>query len=183
MKESLVTNLDRGAFVRGASTITQQLVKNLYFGGDKTISRKLQEVFLAWQVAQQLSKDEVMALYLNTIEFGPGIYGIGDASWHWFGKRPIDLDLTEAIFLASIIPGPRRYYSFFEQGAVTPRWKGYLEALLKVMVDRKKITPDELLAAAPYEPLFRGHGGGYHDKPPVDFDAIPERAEDDIDPR
>ena len=121
MLESIATNLQRGSFVRGASTLTQQLVKNLYLGSNKTISRKLQEIFIAWQIAQQLSKEEVMALYLNTIEFGPGIYGIGDAAWHWFGKRPIDLTLTEAIMLASIIPGPRRYYSFFLQGAVTPR--------------------------------------------------------------
>lgn len=174
MKESIATNLERGGFVRGGSTLTQQLVKNLFLGGDKTIARKLQEIFIAWQMAQQLSKDEVMALYLNTIEFGPGIYGIGDAAWHWFGKRPIDLDLTEAIFLASIIPGPRRYYQFFVQGAVTPRWRSYLERLLEVMVERGKITPQELAAAAPYEPLFRGAGGGYRDEPPADFDLIPE---------
>jgi len=175
MLESIATNLERGAFVRGGSTLTQQLVKNLYLGGNKTVSRKLQEVFIAWQMAQQLSKEEVMALYLNTIEFGPGIYGIGDAAWHWFGKRPIDLTLTEAIMLASIIPGPRRYYSFFLQGAVTPRWQQYLEALLKIMVERGKITEQEFLAAAPYVPAFRGAGGGYHDsEPPADFDEIPE---------
>jgi len=179
MLESIATNLQRGSFVRGASTLTQQLVKNLYLGNSKTISRKLQEVFIAWQMAQQLSKEEVMALYLNTIEFGPGIYGIGDGAWHWFGKRPIDLTLTEAIMLASIIPGPRRYYSFFLQGAVTPRWQSYLEALLKIMLERGKITEQELLAAAPYVPAFRGAGGGYQDSPPPEgFDQIPE--DDDL---
>jgi membrane peptidoglycan carboxypeptidase len=126
-------------------------------------------------VAKVLSKDEVMALYLNTIEFGPGIYGIGDASWHWFGKRPIDLTLSESVFLASIIPGPRRYYTFFEQGHVTPRWASYVEMLMKVMVDRKKITPDELTASLPVDIRFRGAGGGYHDAAPADFDALPER--------
>ena len=175
MLESIATNLARGSFVRGASTLTQQLVKNLYLGGTKTISRKLQEVFIAWQMAQQMSKDEVMALYLNAIEFGPGIYGIGDAAWHWFGKRPLDLTLTEAIFLASIIPGPRKYYSFFTQGAVTPRWSQYLGALLRIMFERGKISEQELLGAAPYVPQFRGAGGGYTDEPPPDgFDELPE---------
>lgn len=174
MRESIATNLERGSFVRGASTLTQQLVKNLYLDGDKTISRKLQEIFIAWQMALQLGKDEVMALYLNTIEFGPGIYGIKDAAWHWFGKRPIELNLTESIFLASIIPGPRRYYSFFQQGVVTERWRGYLERLLKIMVERGKITEQELEAAAPYEPRFRGAGGSAFDTPPEDFDLVPE---------
>lgn len=181
MKESIATNLERGSFVRGASTITQQLVKNLFLGGDKTVSRKLQEVFIAWQVAQFLSKDEIMALYLNTIEFGPGLYGIGDASWHWFGKRPLDLNLPEAVFLASIVPGPRRYYTFYEQGGITPRWANYLEALMKVMVERKKLTPDELAMNLPVQIRFRGHGGGYTDEVPADFDLVPDR-EDLADP-
>jgi membrane peptidoglycan carboxypeptidase len=175
MRESIATNIERGAFARGASTITQQLVKNLYLGGEKTLSRKLQEIFIAWQMAQHLSKDEIMALYLNTIEFGPGLYGIGDAAWHWFGKRPIDLTLTESVFLASIIPGPRRYYTFFEQGGVTPRWRAYLESLLRLMVERKKITTEELAEALPAEPRFRSAGGGYADEVPADFDALPER--------
>lgn len=180
MKESIATNLERGTFARGASTITQQLVKNLFLGGGKTVSRKLQEVFISWQLAQFLSKDEIMALYLNTIEFGPGLYGVGDAAWHWFGKRPIDLTLAEAVFLASIVPGPRRYYTFFEQGGITPRWASYIEALLKVMVQRKKITAEELATSLPVQVHFRGHGGGYTDEVPADFDLVPDR--DDLDP-
>ncbi len=179
MKDSLATNLERGGFVRGASTITQQLVKNLFLGGRKTIARKLQEVFIAWQMSKRLSKDEVMALYLNAIEFGPGIYGIGDAAWHWFGKRPSDLTLPEAVFLASIVPGPRRYYSFFQQGGITPRWKAYLESLIKVMVERKKITSEEQ-SANPVDINFRGARGEAAEEIPEGFDEIPERDEQDI---
>jgi len=163
LKESLALNLERGSFVRGASTITQQLVKNLYLGGEKTLARKLQELFIAWELTKALSKGEIMALYLNAIEFGPGIYGIGDAAWYYFGKRPFDLDLTEAIFLTSIVPGPRRYHYFFEEGKVTDRWRGYLESLLDIMVARNKITAEEKVAAAPYMPRFRGA-----DRPPPD---------------
>jgi len=157
IKESIITNLERGSFVRGASTITQQLVKNLFLGPHKTVSRKLQELFIAWQMEQHLSKQEIMALYLNVIEFGPGIYGVGEAADRWFGKSPRDLTLLECIFLSSVIPNPRRYYeSFFQQGKVSPRWRKYLEALLNVMVERGKITQEEADAQAPFDPVFRG---------------------------
>ncbi|TNF28415.1 MAG: hypothetical protein EP329_17945, partial [Deltaproteobacteria bacterium] len=157
IKESIITDLERGAFVRGASTITQQLVKNLFLGSHKTLSRKLQEIFIAWQLEQNLDKAEIMALYLNVIEFGPGIYGVGDAAERWFGKAPRDLTLLECIFLSSIIPNPRRYYeSFFQQGRVSPRWQKYLASLLGIMVERGKITTEEAEAQAPYEPVFRG---------------------------
>jgi membrane peptidoglycan carboxypeptidase len=173
IEESIIANLERGAFVRGASTITQQLVKNLYLGGSKKLGRKLQEIFLAWRLTQFMSKDRIMELYLNTIEFGPGIYGVGDAAWHWFGKRAADLDLAECIFLASIIPAPRKYHSFFEAGAVTPRWSAYLQMLLNVMVKREKITPEERDAAAPFAPRFRGQGAGSGDA--AIFDTLPDR--------
>ncbi|MCC6623179.1 MAG: transglycosylase domain-containing protein [Deltaproteobacteria bacterium] len=188
LRESLALNLERGSFVRGASTITQQLVKNLYLGGDKTLARKLQELFIAWQMTKALSKGEIMALYLNTIEFGPGIYGIGDAAWYYFGKRPFDLDLTEAIFLTSIVPGPRRYHYFFEEGRVTARWRAYLESLLDIMVARNKITAEEKAAAAPFEPRFRG--AELRDAPPEDpldegrppdWDLPPDDHEDEPD--
>jgi len=180
IKESIITNLKRGGFVRGGSTITQQLVKNLYLGSSKHIGRKLQELFIAWRLTQFLPKDRVMELYLNTIEFGPGIYGIGDAAYHWFGKRAADLDLGECIFLASIIPSPRRYHSFFQAGAITPRWRSYLEMLLGVMVKRGKITAEDVAATAPVAPRFRGVQGGGGG---AVFDAPPDREKpDDEDP-
>jgi len=154
IKESIVTNLKEGGFVRGASTITQQVVKNLFLGGKKTLSRKLQELFIAWQLEQALSKDEIMALYLNIIEFGPGVYGVTEAADRWFGKRPGDLTLLECIFLSSIIPNPRSYYSFLEAGHVSVRWRNYLRVLLNIMVERGKITQEEADAQAPYDPVF-----------------------------
>jgi len=156
IRESIVTNLRRGGFARGASTITQQLVKNLFLGPEKTLARKLQEMFIAWRVEEALTKDEIMTLYLNVIEFGPGIYGVGEAAEHWFGKAARDLSPLEAMFLASIIPNPRRYYSFFEHGAVSARWRNYLRVLLDVMADRGRLSPEEAAAQAPYDPIFRG---------------------------
>ena len=186
--ESIVTDLKQGAFVRGASTITQQLVKNLYLGPHKTLSRKLQEVFIAWQLEANLSKPEIMALYLNVIEFGPGIYGVGEAADRWFGKAPADLTLLECIFLSSVIPNPRRYYdSFFQQGRVSPRWRGYLQSLLGVMAERGKITAEEADAQAPYEPVFRGAAllplgpGGVEIDPPLPDGPGPPPDDDDDD--
>lgn len=171
IRESIVTNLERGRFARGASTITQQLVKNLFLGGAKTLSRKLQEMFLAWRLEAELTKDEIMTLYLNVIEFGPGIYGVAEASERWFGKHPRDLTAVEAMFLSSIIPNPRRYYeSFFEAGRVSPRWRDYLKTLLGVMVDRGKMTREEADAEAPYDPIFRGSGRA---PAALDFDFDP----------
>ena len=156
IQESIITNLKEGAFVRGASTITQQVVKNLFLGGKKTVARKLQELFIAWQLEQNLSKDEIMALYLNIIEFGPGVYGIADAADRWFGKTAAELSLLECIFLSSIIPNPRGYYGFLEAGHVSVRWRNYLRVLLNIMVERGKITQEEADAQAPYDPMFKG---------------------------
>ena len=158
IRQSLVTNLKKGGFYRGASTITQQLVKNLFLSREKTISRKLQELFITWQVESALDKERIMELYLNIIEFGPGIYGIRHAAWHFFGKRPDELSALEAVFLASLIPSPGRYYFQFQRGEVTDGWRRHLRWILGVMVDRGKITPEEFAAAAPYSPVFRGRG-------------------------
>jgi len=156
IRQSLVANLKKGAFVRGASTITQQVVKNLFLSREKTISRKLQELFITWQIEKVLSKERILELYLNIIEWGPGIYGIRRAARHYFGKEPADLTALEAVFLASIIPSPRRYYRQFSRGQVTEGWRRHLRWIMKVMVERGKLTPDEYKAAWPYSPVFRG---------------------------
>ncbi|MGB0589240.1 MAG: transglycosylase domain-containing protein [Myxococcota bacterium] len=155
IKQSIITNLKKGAFVRGASTISQQLVKNLFLTREKTISRKLQELFITWQLESNLSKAQIMELYLNVIEFGPGIYGIRRAARHYFGKKPSGLSALESVFLASIIPNPKRYYYQYTRGEVTDRWRRHLRWIMRVMVDRRKLSEAEFLAAAPYSPLFR----------------------------
>jgi hypothetical protein len=171
MRESLVANLERGAFVRGGSTITQQLVKNLYLGGQKLIGRKLQELFIAWRMTEALSKQEIMELYLNTIEFAPGVYGIGSAAYHWFGKRPADLSLPEAVFLASIVPAPRRYHSFYAAGGISEKWRAYLGSLLAIMVRRGHVSAEDVAALGDWQLTFRSTArpaatGGVYDQLP-----------------
>lgn len=156
IRQSIVTNLKKGGFYRGASTISQQVVKNLFLSREKTIARKLQELFITWQMEAALEKDRIMELYLNIIEFGPGIYGIRHASHHYFGKRPGALSALEAVFLASLIPNPKKYYHQYSRGEVTDGWRRHLRWIMGVMVDRGKIGEEEFLAASPWSPVFRG---------------------------
>ena len=166
IRESIVTNLKKGGFFRGASTISQQLVKNLFLSREKTISRKLQELFITWQLETALDKERIMELYLNIIEFGPGIYGIRHAAWHYFGKKPSELSALESVFIASLIPSPGRYYFQFQRGEVTDGWRRHLRWIMGVMVDRGKITAEEFAASAPFSPIFRGRAA------PEDAEAL-----------
>lgn len=180
IRESIVTNLKKGGFYRGASTISQQLTKNLFLSREKTISRKLQELFITWQLESAMDKDRIMALYLNIIEWGPGIYGIRQASRYYFGKHPSDLTALDAAFLASLIPNPKRYHHQFSRGGVTDGWRTHLRWIMRAMVDRGRLSEDEFAAASPYTPVFRdrsvaappedgdyddGGGGGGDDEP------------------
>jgi hypothetical protein len=92
---ALRKNLQRGGFRLGASSITMQMTKNVLLTREKTLSRKLQELFLVWYIEQNLSKERILELYFNAIEFGPRIYGIGAATRHYFGKRPSELTPLE----------------------------------------------------------------------------------------
>ncbi|MEM9738700.1 MAG: PBP1A family penicillin-binding protein [Pseudomonadota bacterium] len=101
-------NWRSGRTVSGASTITQQLIKNLVLDPRQTIKRKVQEVELARELEQRLSKDEILELYLNRVYFGSGFYGLDAASTHYFGKSPADLSLAQAALLAALPQAPSR---------------------------------------------------------------------------
>ena len=107
LKESMEVNLERGEFVRGASTITQQLAKNLYLSPAKNPIRKLRELLIARRLEAELSKQRILELYLNVIEWGDGIYGAEAASRAYFGKAAADLGPQESALLAAAIINPR----------------------------------------------------------------------------
>ena len=98
---------DRG-YLRGASTITQQTVKNLYLWPGRSFARKALEAWLALVADSCLSKQRILDIYLNIAEFGPGIYGVGAASDYFFGVSPAQLDKTQAALLAAVLPNPRK---------------------------------------------------------------------------
>jgi hypothetical protein len=104
-------NRDADGWVRGGSTLTQQLAKNLYLEPDRTVERKLRELLLAVELDRALGKDRVMELYLNVVEFGPGIWGVGAATDRYFLKSPANLQPHEAAFMAALLPDPRTFYN------------------------------------------------------------------------
>jgi monofunctional biosynthetic peptidoglycan transglycosylase len=108
-RESIERNLKEGRAARGASTITQQLAKNLYLSPSKNPLRKIKEWVLTWYIERTLTKQRILELYLNVIEWGWGIYGIEAASQQYFGKSTALLSREESARLAAVIPNPRRY--------------------------------------------------------------------------
>ncbi len=118
IRGALTRNVSAGHFAFGASTITMQLVKNVFLAREKTLVRKLQEVALTWWLERSLDKRSILELYLNVVEFGPGIYGIGPAARFFFGREPGDLTVLEGIYLATLLPAPIPRYGMFERGAV-----------------------------------------------------------------
>jgi monofunctional glycosyltransferase len=108
VKESAEANRKAGRFLRGGSTITQQLAKNLYFGTSRTPQRKVRELIVARWLEQELTKRRILEIYLNVIEWGDGVYGAEAAARTWYGKSAATLEPAEAAGLAAMIPNPRR---------------------------------------------------------------------------
>lgn len=106
LKESLKRNWEEGEYVRGGSTITQQLAKNLYLSTEKSLTRKIKEYFIAKRLERSLSKNRIFHLYLNCIEFGRGIFGVEAAARHYFNKSVSQLTLEEIVRLTAVIPRP-----------------------------------------------------------------------------
>lgn len=146
-RSALVKNLKEGYFKYGASSITMQFVKNVLLYRQKTLARKLQELYLTWYVEQTLTKDRIMEIYVNVIEFGPGIYGIGPAARHYFGKHPRELNPIEAAFFSSILPSPKRRYMQYCEGKLSRWGDGKVQRILKVMHERGHLDADEYARA------------------------------------
>lgn len=167
IRNSIRENLKAGRFLRGASTISMQLAKNLYLSRDKTLSRKLQEAVLTMLLEQELTKDQILELYLNVIEFGPGLYGIGPAARHYFNASASQLSLGQSLYLASILPNPTRQY-FGAGGQVTPGWSAYLRKLMQIALKIRRITEDELADALEEQVTF---GVPYSPRTPAEAEA------------
>jgi len=144
---ALKRNLASGGFRLGASSITMQMVKNVLLSREKTLSRKFQELFLVWYVEQILTKERILELYFNAIEFGPRLYGIGPAARHYFGKEPSALTPLEAAFFSSILPSPKKRYVQYCHGTLTPQWERYLRRILSKMHERGRLNEEEYATA------------------------------------
>lgn len=151
-KQSIVKNLKTGKFKRGASTISMQLMKNVFLTREKTMSRKLEEILLVYILENNylVSKDRMFEVYLNIIEWGPNIYGIGEACDFYFGKKPAQLTLSESLFLASIIPSPKKFMWRFDTNGNTRNWlQKSFRFMNNKMIVRQLILPDDTIGFNP----------------------------------
>lgn len=151
-RESIAKNIVEGRFARGGSTLSMQLVKNVFLIRNKTIARKIEEALIVWLIENKslVSKQRLYEVYLNIIEWGPGIYGIGPASRFYFNKVPSALTLPESVFLASIVPHPRWYkYTFVENGTPKPFFGHYFYRLRELMTRKNFLTPADTAGIVP----------------------------------
>jgi len=154
LRNALAAGAEAGRVVRGGSTISQQLAKNLYLTRERTLARKVREAVITVGLEATVPKARLLEIYLNVIEWGPGIHGIGPAARHWFGKDVRDLSPGEAAFLASVIPNPVRYHGMLARGEPSPTWRERVDALLLRMSEQGALSDDELLRALDQPILF-----------------------------
>jgi len=153
IKNAIKHDLEKKSFARGASTLTQQLAKNLYLSREKTITRKLKELYLALRMEQELTKGRIMELYLNVVELGPMVYGVGHASRYYFGKPASDLTPREAAFLVAMLPGPRVAYNPYRNMDKVLRRS---DLILKLLRNKNVLSGDEYAAAVAAAPNISG---------------------------
>jgi hypothetical protein len=142
---SIATNYKAGSFKRGASTVSMQLVKNVFLNRSKTLSRKIEEILIVWLIENErvVPKERMYEVYLNIIEWGRDVYGIGEASRYYFEKTPAELNLGESIFLAFVIPSPKRALDWFQpDGSLQTRnVRGYFRIIGRIMAKRGLTAP------------------------------------------
>ncbi len=145
IRNSIAVNFKEKRFKRGGSTISMQLVKNVFLNRNKTISRKLEEILIVWLIENNgiVSKNRMLEVYFNIIEMGNNIYGIGEASHYYFGKSPSELSVGEGIFLANIVPRPKiALFKFQSDGHLKPYLQNYFNFIGNTMARRGKIAAD-----------------------------------------
>ncbi|SFP68355.1 Transglycosylase [Hymenobacter arizonensis] len=154
--KSAIQNIKEGRFARGGSTLSMQLVKNVFLTRQKTVARKMEEALIVWLLENMnvASKQRMFEVYLNIIEWGPslyrwpsgkrGVYGVKDAALFYYGKRPSELNLSESLYLASIIPKPKYAKSSFDAyGDLRRSTRYFFRLIADIMATRGLITNND----------------------------------------
>jgi penicillin-binding protein 1A len=136
-------DIEHGSIVEGGSTITEQLVKNLYTGGEETFRRKFDEAVLAWQLEDRLTKEQILTRYLNTVYFGEGAYGVQAAARTYFGVDAIDLTLAQSALIAGLITAPNHFDPYVRPASALGR-RG---VVLRLLRSERYITGPEYVDA------------------------------------
>ncbi|MRR56462.1 MAG: transglycosylase [Deltaproteobacteria bacterium] len=153
IKDAIKHDLEKKSFDRGASTITQQVAKNLFLSREKTISRKIKEIILARRMEEKLTKGRILELYLNVVELGPMVYGIGHGARYYFGKPASALTPRECAFLAAMLPGPRIAYNPYRNLNKVVRRS---DMILKLLRRKGVLSAGEYRLALAQEPNIAG---------------------------
>ncbi len=145
IRKSIAVNFKEKRFKRGGSTISMQLVKNIYLSRQKTLARKAEEILIVWLIENNrlITKQRMIEVYFNIIEMGQNVYGIGEAARHYFSKSPSELTIGEAIFLANIVPKPKAaLYKFLSDGSLKNYLFPYFNFIGGTMARRGLIPAD-----------------------------------------
>ncbi len=153
LKRAIRYDLEKKSFARGASTITQQVAKNLFLSREKSITRKVKELVLALQMERELTKGRIIELYLNVVELGPMVYGIGHGARYYFGKPASQLTPRECAFLAAMLPGPRVAYNPYKN---LHRVVERSDMILRLLRGKGVISEDEYRLALAEAPNIAG---------------------------
>jgi len=196
IKNAIKYDLEKKSLKRGASTITQQAAKNLFLSREKTVTRKLKEICLAYRMEQELTKGRIIEFYLNVVELGPMVYGIGHGAQYYFGKPVSSLTPRECAFLAAMLPGPRVAYNPYKNmGKVLKRsnmilrllrQKGVLDAgeyqaalAESPNVGRLQKKVDEVISTPPvFEATSSARNDVVEKTPGEQQEKVPESGED-----
>ena len=143
IKETVMGNIRQKKRIRGASTITQQLVKNLFLSKEKTITRKFNEIIIALYLESVVSKQKILETYLNVIEYGKNLYGINKAAYFYFQKSFSELNPKEAAFLAMLLPNPKKYSSSYFRKELTPYAKKIIKNILTKLTTVRAIDQEQ----------------------------------------
>ncbi|HIJ87804.1 MAG TPA: transglycosylase domain-containing protein [Desulfuromonadales bacterium] len=153
IKNAIKYDLEKKSLKRGASTITQQTAKNLFLSREKTITRKLKEIYLAYRMEQELTKGRIIEFYLNVAELGPMVYGIGHGAQYYFGKPFSALNARECAFLAAMLPGPRLAYNPYKNLAKVLKRS---DMILRLLRQKGVLGEAEYQAALAQSPNIAG---------------------------
>ncbi|WP_210490768.1 biosynthetic peptidoglycan transglycosylase [Rufibacter aurantiacus] len=162
-RHSLITNIKENSFVRGGSTVSMQLVKNAFLTRKKTITRKVEEALIVWimENLRLTTKERMFEVYLNIIEWGPNVYGIKEAARFYFSKEPSQLTLEESLFLASIVPKPKQYRTYFDAyGGLRAYPRYFFKLISGNMLKRGLISPSQAANVSTYVNLS-GRAGSF----------------------
>jgi hypothetical protein len=174
VRRAIELNLKRRDLRHGASTITMQLAKNLFLSRERTVARKLQELFFTWYLETSFSKDEILELYLNIVEFGPSIYGVREAAQHYFGRPPHELNLVESVYLVKLLPSPVSRHGSYVRGEISERKLASLHKVMRTMRARGRITEAELQEGLKQEIVFHREGDPVPEpRAPIEHEGMP----------